>query len=44
MIYLFSAYAVIWLALFAYLFLIDRKAGRLLSEMDSLAGQSDKDT
>lgn len=36
MTYLFGAYFVIWLALFIYLFFIDRKAIRLSAEIDSL--------
>lgn len=36
MTYLFGAYGIIWLALFGYVFLIDRKTARLGEELEAL--------
>lgn len=36
LVYLFAAYTVIWIALFAYLFHLSRRQERLRQEMDSL--------
>ncbi len=36
MIYLAGAYGVIWLALFLYMILIDRKASKLSDELETL--------
>jgi len=36
LVYLFAAYTVIWIALFAYLFNLSRRQDRLRQEMDSL--------
>ena len=41
MMYLFAAFAVIWLAVFAYLFVIDRKCAKLEKEIES-AGKGPK--
>ncbi len=43
MTYLFSAYFVIWLAIFLYLFFIDRKAVRLSAEIDSLTQEGNEE-
>ncbi|MBI3794252.1 MAG: CcmD family protein [Nitrospinae bacterium] len=40
MIYLFSAFGIIWLALFAYIFLIDRKCADLEKEIANLGKNS----
>ena len=36
MTYLFAGYGVIWVALFGYLFYVDRKVARLAKELNSL--------
>lgn len=41
MTYLFAAYGIIWLALFAYVFIVDRKCARLGEEIEAL-GKSAK--
>jgi CcmD family protein len=35
MIYLFGAFGVIWLALFAYIFVVDRKCADLEKEIEA---------
>lgn len=39
LIYLFVAYAVVWIALFGYMFFISQQIGDLRSELDSLRRQ-----
>ena len=36
MMYLFAAYGIIWLAVFGYVFVIDRKCARLGEEIEAL--------
>lgn len=42
LIYLFAAYAVVWIALFGYMFFISQQIGDLRAELDSLRRRSQK--